>query len=166
MWKKIERLFEKTPIRLKVTRLLLELGLSIKENDEIYCGPIEIPPTKIARALGIDHRTVMKTVEKITRSELKEIFARIKPAGTFLGDVAEHLGFSVTVITADPRTVGIVAKILTLIANEGIKIRQIIAEDPELFPEPKLTILTERTIPGEIIQDFLKIKGIKDVTVY
>jgi len=167
MWSKIKRYFKNNPTQLKVARTLLELGLSVGEDGKIYCGSIEISPTKMAKALDIDRRVVKNTVESIlSEPELKEMFMKIKSAGPFFGDVAKQLGFGVIVITADPKTVGIVAKATALIADKGISIRQIIAEDPELFPEPKLTIVTEKEVPGEIIPEFLKIPGVKHVTIY
>jgi predicted regulator of amino acid metabolism with ACT domain len=163
----IEEYFRNTPVRLKITRLLIEYGFSVKDDGKIYCGPVEISPMKIGRALGVDRRVVKKTVDSIlSEPELREIFIRIKSAGPFFGDVAKQLGYGVLVITAKPETVGIVAKTSSLIAEEGIGIRQIIAEDPELYPEPKLTIITDGEIPGRIIPNFLKIKGVNGVTFY
>jgi len=167
MWSKVKKYFRSNPTQLKVARTLIELGFSIKDDGKIYCGSIEISPTKMAKALEIDRRVVKNTVESIlSEPELREMFMKIKSAGPFFGDVAKQLGFGVIVITADPKTVGIVAKASALIADEGISIRQIIAEDPELYPEPKLTIVTEREVPGRIIPKFLKIPGVKHVTIY
>lgn len=167
MWKAIEEYFRNTPVRLKVARLLIEFGFSVNEDGKIYCGPVEISPMKIARALRVDRRVVKKTVDSIlSEPEMRDMFTRIKSAGPFFGDVAKKLGYGVLVITAEPETVGIVSKTTTFIADEGISIRQIIAEDPELYPEPKLTIITDGEIPGRIIQNFLKIKGVKGVTFY
>lgn len=139
----------------------------VKENAKVYCGPIEIPSTKIANAVGVDRRVVTETVKMILRNpELREVFTKVRSAGPLFRDVAKHFGFGVIMITADPKTVGIIAKATTLIADQNISIRQILAEDPELFPEPKLTIITEKEVPGELIPKFLKIPGVKSISVY
>ncbi|MFX1485999.1 MAG: amino acid-binding protein [Promethearchaeota archaeon] len=167
MWTAIRDSLKHSPARLRVVRAIIELGLSVREDGKIYCGYIEIPPTKIARAIGIDRRVIIETVRMIlSKPELKEIFENIKPAGPFFRDVAKKLGFGVVVIDAEPKAVGVVAESTALIADEGISIRQILAEDPELFPEPKLTIITERQLPGGIIPKLLKIAGVRGVSVF
>jgi hypothetical protein len=166
MWTEVQQHLKHTPARLQVAKSMLELGLRVGEDGRIYCGPIEIAPVKMARALGIDRRVVTDTVKDIlSKPELREVFTRIRPAGPFLKDVAKKLGFGVIVITADPKTVGVVAGASTLIAKEGISIRQIVADDPDLYPEPKLTIITEREIPGKLIPLMLRMPGVKSVSV-
>lgn len=167
MWTTIQDFLRHSPARLKVVRAIVELGFSVKEDGKIYCGYIEIPPTKIARAIGIDRRVINETIKMIlSKPELKEVFENIKPAGPFFRDVAKKFGFGVVVINAEPKAVGVVAEATRLIAEEGISIRQILAEDPELFPEPKLTIITERELPGGMIPKLLKIAGVKGVSVF
>ena len=167
MWSRIEGCFRYSPARLKVARAIVELGLHVDEDGTIRCGPIEIPPSKMAKALGVDRRVVVKTAEFIlSEPSLREVFTKIRPAGPSFQAVAKLFGFGVVIITADPKTVGIIAKASTLIANEGISIRQILAEDPELFPQPKLTIVTEREVPSKLIPKFARIPGVRGVTIY
>ena len=40
------------------------------------------------------------------------------------------------------------------------------AGDPELEENPLLTIITEKPIEGNLINDFLKIEGVKRVSIY
>ena len=47
----------------------------------------------------------------------------------------------------------------------GISIRQILAEDAEIYPDPKLIIITEKPIPGELIPILLKIPSVSQVTI-
>jgi predicted regulator of amino acid metabolism with ACT domain len=47
-----------------------------------------------------------------------------------------------------------------------LSIRQAIVDDPELSPEPKLTIIVDRKIPGELIPEILKIPEVAKVSVY
>lgn len=152
---------------MKIAKTIMELGLHIGEDEAVYCGPIEIPVMKIAKACGVDRRVVNATVKMVLEHpELRKVFTNIQSAGPSFRDVAKHFGFGIIVITANPKTVGIVAKATALIANARISIRQVLAEDPELYPEPKLTIITEKPVPGKLIPEFLRIPGVKGVSVY
>jgi len=164
----VEKFFKRKPAELKVARTIVELGLTISEDGKIYCGPIEIPLSKISEAIGVDRRVVDRTVRSILgQKELKEVFMKLRPAGPLLRDVAKIFGFGVVVVTpTDAKAVGIIADVSSLIAKEGISIRQILADDPELFPEPKLVIITEREIPGHLVSAFLKVPRVKGVSVY
>jgi predicted regulator of amino acid metabolism with ACT domain len=89
----------------------------------------------------------------------------LKPAGPLLRDVAQYLGYGVVEIRARPEAVGIIAKATTLVANEGISIRQILAEDAEIYPDPKLVLITEKPIPGELVSKFLEIQTVMKVSI-
>ena len=167
MWRQISDRLKEYPGRQKVARALVELGLSIKEGPTIHCGGIELSDVKIARYLGVDRRTVRDTAQLIfTDPLLKPVFERVRPAGPFLADVARFLGYSVIEIYADPHTVGIVAQAATLIAQENIAIRQAVADDPDLTPEPKLTLVVEKEPSGTILQRMLKIPGVIKISTY
>ncbi|NVM55382.1 MAG: amino acid-binding protein [Candidatus Helarchaeota archaeon] len=166
MWNKIEKFFIKNPKKLKIIRTILEFGLSIKENKRIYCGSIEIPYSKIANALNVDRRVVINTIDLVLADKyLKRIFSKIKPAGPSFQDIAKENEFGVVEISAEPKTVGIIAKVSELIAKERVSIRQIIAQDPELYPDPKLIIITEKPIT-DITKKFLEIPGIDSVSIF
>jgi predicted regulator of amino acid metabolism with ACT domain len=166
MWKSVAEKFEEAPAKLKVARLLIENGLRIGENGKIYCGDVEIPDTKIARVLDVDRRVVRETIKYIMSDEvLRKVFTRLKPAGALLRDVAALFGYGVLEIRADPSAIGIIAGVAQALAKAGISIRQIHAEDPDLNPDPKLIVITERAVPGEVIQEILKVPNVKSVTI-
>jgi len=166
MWSKIRQYFEDSPSKLKVARLLVETGLRVDEEGRIYCGEIEIPATKIAAAAGVDRRVVRETAKAILGTEeLRRLFLGLRPAGPLMRDIAPYLGFGVVEIRAVPATVGIIAKTTTLIADAGISIRQILAEDPEINPDPKLIVVTEKPIPGELLPKLLKIPTVSKVSI-
>ncbi|MDI6691027.1 MAG: amino acid-binding protein [Candidatus Bathyarchaeota archaeon] len=155
------------PERLKVARVLVENGLSVR-NGKIYLNEIEIPPVRIARAAKVDRRTVNETLNAIrTNRELRPIFEELRSAGHSLKEIAKHLDLGVVEITpVDARIPGILAGSALLLAKAGLSIRQAIVDDPELSPEPKLTLIAEKKIPGELIPEFLKINGVAKVSVY
>jgi predicted regulator of amino acid metabolism with ACT domain len=115
----------------------------------------------------VDRRTVRDTAQLIsTDSVLKSVFERIRPAGPFLADAAKFLGYSVIEIYADSHTVGIVAQAAALIAQENIAIRQAVADDPDLTPEPKLTLVVEKEPSGAVLQKMLKIPSVTKISAY
>jgi predicted regulator of amino acid metabolism with ACT domain len=166
MWRQISKRLKDYPGRLRVARALVELGLSVRDG-RIFCGEIEQSELKIARAIGVDRRTVRETAEFIeSDSVLQSVFKGLKPAGPFLPNVARFLGYRVIEIYADPHAVGIVTEASALISREGIPIRQAVADDPDLTPEPKLTLVVEREPSGDAIQKMLKIPGVTKVATY
>jgi predicted regulator of amino acid metabolism with ACT domain len=167
MWNKIKTQLEDYPERLKVARVLIENGLSAR-GEKIYLNEIEIPPVRIARVAGVDRRTVNETLCTIKENpELKIIFEQIRPAGHSLREIAKHLNLGVLEITpVNARSAGILAKSSTILNEAGLSIRQAIVDDPELSPEPKLTLIVERKIPGQLISELLKISGVAKVSVY
>jgi hypothetical protein len=167
MWRQISERLREYPAKPKVAKALVELGLSVKEGSKIYCGGIELSDVKIARYLDVDRRTVRDTAQLISSDPvLKSVFERIRPVGPFLADAARFLGYSVIEIYADPHTVGIVAQAASLIAQEKIAIRQAVADDPDLTPEPKLTLVVEKEPSGVILQRMLKIPGVMKISTY
>jgi predicted regulator of amino acid metabolism with ACT domain len=167
IWNKVVNQLEGYPERLSVAKVLVENGLSVR-NGRVFCNEIEIPPVRIGRVAGVDRRTVAETVKTIENSgELREIFSGIRSAGHSLKGVAKHLNLGVVEITPEnARIPGILAKSATILAERGISIRQAIVDDPELSPEPRLTLIAESKIPGDLIPKFLKVKGVEKVSVY
>ncbi len=166
MWIKIEHYFEEFPIRKKIAALFLMYGFRIGNDEKIYCNDIEIPYTSIARALNIDRRVVKETVRMILKNEELSVVFKNLNSIAFYNEVAKKMHFGVIEIYADASTVGIVAEVSSMIAKENISIRQIVADDPTLFPEPKLTVITEKKVPGELLDKFLSVKGVKRVSIY
>jgi predicted regulator of amino acid metabolism with ACT domain len=167
MWNTIKKHFQDYPERLKVARVLVENGLTVQDG-KICLNQIEIPPVRIARVAGVDRRTVNETVNVIkVKRELRIIFEDIRPAGHSLKEIAKHLNLGVVEVTpVDAKAHGILANSAMILTNGGLSIRQAIVDDPELSPEPKLTLIVEKKIPGELINKLLKINGVAKVAVY
>ena len=167
MWNSIKKYLEGYPERLKVARVLVENGLSVR-NGGIYLNEIEVPPVRIARVAEVDRRTVNETLTAINANrELRLIFESLRSAGHSLKEVAKHLDLGVVEITpVDAKIPGILANCAVILASNGLSIRQAIVDDPELSPEPKLSFIVEKKIPGELIQKFLDVNGVEKVSVY
>lgn len=167
MWDRIKHKFEKFPARMSVARKIVELGLCVGENNKIYCGDVEVSDVALAQAAGVDRRTIKATIDVILADEqLEAIFTNIYPAGAFLKNVASNLGFGVVEIEAKAGNPGILAQATDLISRENVSIRQAHAGDPELEENPRLIIITEKPVKGELYNEFLKIDGVTKVSIY
>lgn len=167
MWSQIQSMMEGHPERLKVVRILLENGLGLR-GDSVYLNDIEVPVVRIAKSAGVDRRTVDETIRMVeTNPDLKALFSNLRSAGLSLRGVAKQLGLGVVEIAVeDPHKPGIIAGASQLFSELGISIRQALVDDPELAPEPKLVLIGDKAVPGEIIPKLLKIQGVTRVSVY
>ncbi|HDD36555.1 MAG: amino acid-binding ACT domain protein [Archaeoglobaceae archaeon] len=164
MWKKIVEKFERYPSQIAVAKEFLRLGISVK-NGKAYCDNIELVPTKIAEAIGVDRKVVVMAIQNIERDEeLRKVFSSLKPVAN-ITEVARILGYGVLEVFAESHKVGIVAGITSILAREGISIRYTLAEDPELSVESKLTIVTNSKIPGRLVDEFLSVDGVKKIVI-
>jgi hypothetical protein len=152
MFDEIMQKFEGSPSQQEVIRFLLERGFSVNDEGRVVSGGIEIPNTGIAREIGVDRRVVDSTTDAILDDEeLRRIFQNISSIPSLM-DLAPVLDLTVlTVEVGDADEPGIVAAVTSLIAEEGISIRQTISEDPEFTDDPKLYIITDEPIPGDLL---------------
>ena len=166
MWKDLSKYFRNYPKRKKIAQKMLEYGIRIHQNT-FYCGQIELADTKIARAFNVDRRAVTATRDVITKeNDLFKIFSNLLPT-CHLKEVAPHMNWGVIeIIPQDPSMPGILASVATIIANNKISIRQAIVDDFEFTEEPRLFIITEEQIPGNLLADIRKAKGVKAVLIY
>ena len=167
MWQKILDKFRRYPAQEKVIRLILQRGFQINEQARVVSGGIEIPHAQIAKELDVDRRVVDTTAQAIREDEgLWRIFRNVHSM-TFLGDVAPILGLGVIVITpVNAAKTGLLGDVASAVAKSGLSIRQAISDDPYFVESPKLTLITEGRIPGDLVRLLMEIEGVKRVTVY
>ena len=167
MWESVKHKFEKYPARMNVAGKMVDLGLRVGKDRKIHCGDLKISDLALAKAANVDRKAIKSTVDFILADDnLANIFENILPAGTFLKNIAKNLGLGVLEIEVGDENTGILAAASDLISKEGISIRQAYASDTQLEQTPTLTIITEETISGDLIKDFLKIKGVVRVSFY
>jgi hypothetical protein len=164
MFDEIMEKFEGSPSQQAVIRLLLERGFSVNEDGRVVSGGIEIPNTGIAREIGVDRRVVDSTTDAILDDpELTRIFRNISAIPSLM-DLAPVLDLTVlTVGVADADEPGIVAQVTTLIAEYDISIRQTISEDPEFTDDPKLYVITDEPLPGELLNALVDLEFVRSV---
>ena len=146
--------FADSPSQQAVIRLVLERGFSVNDDGRVVSGGIEIPNTGIAREVGVDRRVVDATTGAILADDqLRRIFQNISAIPSLM-DLAPVLDLTALAITVrDAEESGIVATVTGAIADRGISIRQTISEDPEFTDEPKLYVITDGEIPGDLLTE-------------
>ena len=167
MWREILDKFRRFPAQEKVIRLILQRGFQVSEQGRVVSGEIEIPHAQIAKELDVDRRVVDTTATAIREDEeLWKIFRNVRSM-TFLGEVAPVLGLGVIEITpVDASKTGILGNVASAVASYGLSIRQAVSDDPYFVENPKLTIIAEGKIPGDLVRLLMEIEGVKRVTVY
>lgn len=147
MLRYLEEHFAGQRAKIQVVSSLLRLGIRVDEKGGLYCGTIELAPVKVGRAFGVDRRVVIETAREIAQDErLFQIFSNLAPIAN-VSNVAKLLGHDVIEINADPNSVGVVAKVSAVLAKNRVAIRQIIADDPDLYPEPKMRLVVHGKLP-------------------
>jgi hypothetical protein len=166
MFDEIMRKFEGSPSQQAVIRLLLERGFSVNDDGRVVSGGIEIPNTGIAREIGVDRRVVDSTTDAILADpELRRIFQNISSIPSLM-DLAPVLDLTVlTVEVDDADAPGIVATVTGLIADREISIRQTISEDPEFTDDPKLYLVTDSELPGDLLTELSNLEFVRRVSI-
>lgn len=170
MWEYIREKFRRYPSQLKVMRKMIALGLSVVKDNEntprIYCDDVEIKASALAFSLGVDRRAVLDILVKIVNDpELARFFTDLKPAPDFR-KVSSKLGMGVIqIVPTKASRSGIVAGVSQIISREGISIRQVIVDDPELVDDPRATIVTDSPIPGKLLSDLKAVDGVEAVVI-
>jgi len=167
MWQEILNKFRRFPAQEKVIRLILQRGFQVSERGRVVSGEIEIPHAQIAKELDVDRRVVDTTAQAIREDDsLWKIFKNVSSM-TFLGEVAPVLGLGVIEITpVNAAKTGLLGDVASAVARYGISIRQAVSDDPYFVENPRLTIITEGKIPGELVRILMEIDGVRRVTVY
>jgi predicted regulator of amino acid metabolism with ACT domain len=164
MFDEIMEKFEGSPSQQAVIRLLLERGFSVNDDGRVVSGGIEIPNTGIAREIDVDRRVVDSTTDVILDDpQLRRIFQNISQVPSLM-DLAPVLDLTVlTVAVEDAEREGIVAGVTGTLADHGVSIRQTISEDPEFTDEPKLYLITDQELSGEVITEIRDLEFVRKI---
>jgi predicted regulator of amino acid metabolism with ACT domain len=166
MFDEIMGKFEGSPSQQAVIRLLLERGFSVNDDGRVVSGGIEIPNTGIAREIDVDRRVVDSTTTAILEDdELRRIFQNISSIPSLM-DLAPVLDLSVlTIEPNDAERPGIVAEVTGLLADRGISIRQTVTEDPEFTDEPRLYVVTDDPVPGDLLNELSDLDFVRRISI-
>jgi hypothetical protein len=166
MFESIMEKFEGSPGQQAVVRLLLERGFSVNEDGRVVSGAIEIPNTQVAEEVGVDRRVVDTTTNAILADpELERIFRNISQIPSLM-DLAPLLDLTVlTIAVSSAGESGIIAEITSRLAERGITIRQAVSEDPEFTDEPRLHIITEQQVPGDLLTELSNLAFVRSIEI-
>jgi uncharacterized protein len=166
VWPNIRKQFERQVVRPDIVRMMIECGMRVSEDEKIYVGDVEVDYSAVARAVDVDRRVVKQTVRQIRENRyLYSLFSKTKPLGTSLVDVVNLLGYSAVVIQADPRSPGIMAEVAAILSRQGMVVRQAVAEDPEMVPDAKLTLVVEGQLTGQAIEELHGLKNVRSIKI-
>jgi hypothetical protein len=81
-------------------------------------------------------------------------------------DLAPVLDLSVlTIEPNDAERPGIVAEVTGLLADRGISIRQTVSEDPEFTDDPRLYVVTDDPIPGDLLNELSALDFVRRISI-
>ncbi|HYC12066.1 MAG TPA: hypothetical protein VEC02_05330 [Nitrososphaerales archaeon] len=165
MWPSIRKQFPPHAVRPEVVKKMIECGMRVSEEGRLFVGDIEQDYTAVARATGVDRRVVKQTAEQIRGNRyLYSIFSKARPLGTSLVGIVSLLGYSALVVEADPRSPGVMAEVAEILSRHGTVVRQALADDPDLVPDAKMTLVVEGQISGKCVEEvsgLAKVRSLK-----
>ena len=167
MWSQIKEFFKDLLAQQRVAQLLFERGFQVREDGKVVSGGIEIPHTQIGKEVGVERRAVDSTVQTIlSKNELKRIYMNLRQVCS-LQEVAREFNLSVIVFVPENASqTGIIADVTKIVSENGLSIRQALAEDPSISEHPKLTLILEGDIPSELIRKIRRLPGTRSITMY
>jgi predicted regulator of amino acid metabolism with ACT domain len=166
MWPNVRKQFERQVVRPDIVRKMIECGMRVSDDDKIYVDDVEVDYSAVARAVDVDRRVVKQTVEQIRQNRyLYSLFSKTRPLGTSLVDLVRELGYTAIVIQADPKSSGIMAGVAEILSRHGMVVRQAVAEDPEMVPEAKMTLVIEGQLTGRAIEELQSLKVVKSIKI-
>jgi len=162
----VEENFADYPAQRRVVNKFIEYGLSVRSG-KIFCNDVQVEFGAVARVCDVDPRVVKDTAERISRNnQMDRIFQKFRSIMN-LKDVAPELGLGeLVVVPKDAKQPGVLAAISEIIAEEGISIRQAVADDPYIIADPKFYIITDSPIPSSLVMKLRALDGIVSITIY
>ena len=166
MWPNIRKQFERQVVRPDVVRKMIECGMRISDDEKIYVDDVEVDYTALARAVDVDRRVVKQTVQQIRSNRyLYSLFSKTKPLGTSLVSLVSQLGYTAIVIEADPKSPGVMAGVAEILSRHGMVVRQAVAEDPEMVPDAKMTLVVAGQLTGQAMEELHGLKVVRSIKI-
>lgn len=158
--------FTRQKSRFDVVKKMIELGISVRNDEKLMIKDVHISDTALAKSINVDRRVVRDTVKQIlANNDLKKIFNKIQPVGTSLVEIANLLGYSVLIISANPYEPGVISDVSNALARNGLVIRQALADDPNTIDSAKLTLVIEGKVPSDIITKLRSLSCVDGITL-
>jgi uncharacterized protein len=166
VWPQIKKQFERQIVRPEIVKKMIECGMRVSDDEKIYVDDVEVDYLAIANAIDVDRRVVRQTAHQIRGNRyLYSIFSRTKPLGASLVDLVSLLGYTALVIEADPKSPGVMAGVAEILSRHGMVVRQALADDPEMVPDAKMTLVIEGQLPGRALEELNALKNVKSFKI-
>ncbi len=166
MWPRIKEQFERQVVRPDVVRKMIECGMRVSDDEKIYVGDVEVGYLAVARAADVDRRVVKQTVVQIRKNRyLYSIFSKTRPLGTSLVDLVSLLGYFAVVVEADPKSPGVMASVAEILSRHEMVVRQAVAEDPDMVPDAKMTLVVEGRLTGQALEELNGLKMVRSIKI-
>ena len=165
MWSEVSERYASEPAKQEVIKFILERGYSVDEELGIHSDGIKLQNSEIAVAIGVDRRTVNKTVESILDDdEIRTVFENLTSI-PFLREAAPVLDLHVIEVqVSDAEETGLLSKLSQVFADNDVLVRQAIVEDPYFSDQPTFIAIIEN-FENELITD-LKTMDFVETVVY
>lgn len=151
-------------VRPDILRKMMECGMRVASGS-VYVDNVVIADHALARALNIDRRVVKWTIEQVEKSRfLTSILSRTKPLGTSLAELAPELGYIALVIetTGSPN---LVSDVVSILIRNGMEIRQMLAEAPDIVANPKITVVVAGRLSDRAFAEIIGLKQVRGVRI-
>jgi uncharacterized protein len=166
MWPNIRRQFQRQVVRPEIVRKMIECGMRVSDDEKIYVDDVEVDYIAVARSVDVDRRVVKQTVQQIRRNRyLYSLFSMTKPLGTSLVSLVSELGYTAIIIEADPKSPGVMAGVAEILSRHGMVVRQAVAEDPEMVPDAKMTLVVEGQLTGQAMEELNGLKVVRSLKI-
>lgn len=166
LWPSVEKAFGRQTSKLKVVRKMLEYGVRVTPEGDLFVGGMEIDYTALARDAGTDRRVAKQTAARISKDPfLFSIFSRLTPVGSSLLQVVSSIGCCAIIIEADPRAAGVISSVTGVLSRHGVVVRQALADDPDMVERAHLTLVVEGPVDGSVMAELERLDSVRGVTV-
>ena len=158
----ILKAFDRYPSQKDVVRVMLRLGLSVKDNSA-YCVNVEISDSALGRAANVDRRVVRSTIERIMATpELLRKFSKLRSM-CLLSEIATEIGCStLEIIPTNSQMPGILADVTKTIFEAGVSVRQAVIDDSS-EGNAKLIVVIQGQLPATFIPRIKLCRGVDSV---
>ena len=158
----ILKAFDRYPSQKDVVRVMLKLGLSVKDNNA-FCGNVEISDSALARAAGVDRRVVRSTIERIMETpELLRKFSKLRSM-CLLSEIASEIGCStLEIIPTNAQMPGILADVTKTIFEAEVSVRQAVIDD-STEGSSRLIVVIQGQLPATFIPRIKMCRGVDSV---
>ena len=166
MWPSVRKQFDRQVVRPEIVRKMIACGMRVSDDEKIYVDDVEVDYTAVARAVDVDRRVVKQTAQQIRRTRfLYSLFSKTRPLGTSLVDLVTQLGYTAIIIEADAKSPGVMAGAAEILSRHGMVVRQAVAEDPEMVPDARLTLVVEGQLTGQAMEELNGLKVVRSIKI-